>query len=149
MAMSVTATATATMFGSLPADAATNKYTAAGACSHDFGGTWANTTDGHREIWDHSLNSDIKVGDVYLMYNSASGNNCVVTLKAVYLGQATYVSANLKVEDVGSYSDKGNYLYYAAVQHAARDKCVAYSGAVFHGHDWLLSNGRANWGNCG
>ncbi|MEU8264209.1 hypothetical protein AB0C02_26740 [Micromonospora sp. NPDC048999] len=35
------------------------------------------------------------MGDVYLMYNSATGNNCAVTLKAVAVGSTTGVAASL------------------------------------------------------
>ncbi|MBP2705882.1 hypothetical protein JOL79_18915, partial [Microbispora sp. RL4-1S] len=71
--LGVSAAAVSALAGS-PAQAATNPYTPALACNNDFGGNWASTTDGHRTI--NNL-SGAKMGDVYLMYNSATGDNCV------------------------------------------------------------------------
>ncbi|MBP2708583.1 hypothetical protein JOL79_32915 [Microbispora sp. RL4-1S] len=138
--LGVSAAAVAALAGS-PAQAATNPYTPAQACNNDFGGSWASTTDGHRTISD---SKGAKVGDVYLMYNSATGDNCVTTIKAVHIGTATWVHAGLLVQG-GSWKTQGNdYKYYAAVKANATDKCVQYDGVV----DTFLS-GRYTWGNCG
>ncbi|MEU5722326.1 hypothetical protein [Micromonospora sp. NPDC047738] len=130
-------------FGS-PAHAATNPFTPAQACNNDFGGSWAQASDGHRSIYSGST----KVGDVYLMYNSATGYNCVATLKAVAIGSTTGVAASLRVEGSSWATDSGNYKYYAAKQRAARDTCVQYEGEVLYGTMWA-GNGRYTWGNCG
>ncbi|SBT46654.1 hypothetical protein [Micromonospora narathiwatensis] len=130
-------------FGS-PARAAANPYTAAQACSNDFGGSWTQVSDGHRSITD----SGTKVGDVYLMYNSATGYNCVATLKAVAVGSTTGVAARLRVEGSSWVTDSGNYKYYAAIQRSARGACVMYEGEVMNFTMWF-SNGRNAWGNCG
>jgi len=128
-----------------PAQAATNPWSAAGACANDFGGSWAYASDGHRTI---SAPDGTKVGDVYLMYNGANGHNCVVTLKAVALGSTTGVRAFLTVQGASTYNDSGSYKYYAAVDHSAVDTCVKYSGDVLYGTSWE-SAGRSTWGNCG
>ncbi|MFG2053107.1 hypothetical protein ACGFI9_03665 [Micromonospora sp. NPDC048930] len=130
-------------FGS-PARAATNPFTAAQACNNDFGGSWAQASDGHRSIYSGST----KVGDVYLMYNSATGYNCVATLKAVAIGSETGVAASLRVEGASWVTDSGNYKYYAAKQRYAADTCVMYEGEVLYGTMWAAA-GRYTWGNCG
>lgn len=127
-----------------PAQAAANPYTAASACASDFGGSWAYAADGHRTI----TAGGTKVGDVYLMYNSATGYNCVATLKAVSVGSYSGVAALVRVEGGAWAPDSGNYRYYAAVQRYAADRCVMYSGEVLYGTSWY-SNGRSSWGNCG
>lgn len=128
-----------------PAQAATNPFTAAQACNNDFGGSWANVTDGHRSI---TAPDGTKVGDVYLMYNSATGYNCVATLKRVMVGSTTGVAAEIRVEGGSWVSDSGNYKYYAAIQRSAVDKCVMYNGKVLYFTSWQ-SAGRLSWGNCG
>ena len=145
MAISILpATFAATMFGS-PAHAATNPYTAASACNNDFGGAWAYATDGHRLIYAGST----KVADVYLMYNSSSGYNCVATIKTTSVGSATWIDAALIVQGMSDFvHNQGQFKYYAAVQHSARDKCVDYMGGVYTSGRWW-TNGRAAWGNCG
>ncbi|GAA1397914.1 hypothetical protein ACFQZ4_09305 [Catellatospora coxensis] len=139
----LTVTMAVTALGS-PAQAATNPYSAAGACATDFGGSWAYASDGHRTIYADGT----KVGDVYLMYNGATAYNCVVTLKAVAVGSYSGVAAWIRVEGGSWVADSGNYKYYAAIQRSARDKCVMYSGEVLNGTMWA-ENGRSSWGNCG
>ncbi|MBP2708582.1 M23 family peptidase, partial [Microbispora sp. RL4-1S] len=109
--------------------------------NNDFGGNWASTTDGHRTI--NNL-SGAKMGDVYLMYNSATGDNCVATIKAVDVGTATHVYAGLLVQGGSWKTQNGNYKYYAAVKANATDKCVQYDGDVEY-----YAAGRYTWGNCG
>lgn len=68
-------------------------------------------------------------GRVYLLYNSANGNNCVATLKATSLGTATATSAFLEVQGSTRITDSGNFTYYAGpVRAAAPDKCVKWGG---------------------
>ncbi|MEU2615983.1 hypothetical protein ABZ570_31090 [Micromonospora sp. NPDC007271] len=131
-------------FGS-PARAAANPFTPAQACNNDFGGSWAQVSDGHRSIY---ASDGTKTGDVYLMYNSATGYNCVATLKAVAIGSTTGVAARLRVSGSSWVEDSGNYKYYAAKQRSARDACVMYEGSVLNGTMWT-GNGRYTWGNCG
>jgi hypothetical protein len=139
--LAASATSVLTMFGS-PAQAAGNPYTAASACSADFGGTWASATDGHRSIT--SPFTGAHLGDVYLMYNSATGSNCVTTIKSVSVGSETLIDANLTVQGDGPYGESGYYKYYAAVQAKANNTCVMY-----YGHVQEIVNGRWTWGNCG
>ncbi|GIH20543.1 hypothetical protein [Rugosimonospora africana] len=128
-----------------PAHAATNPYSAALACNNDFGGTWANTTDGHRSI---NASDGTKVGDVYLMYNSATGYNCVATIKQVEIGSATGMKAGIRVEGGSWVERSGNFKYYETIQRSAVDKCVMYSGDILYFTSWEGSS-RSTWGNCG
>jgi len=139
----VSAVVALTMLGS-PAQAATNPYTAAEACNNDFGGSWASTSDGHLSVYAGST----KVGDVYLMYNSSTGYNCVTTIKRVSIGTKTPVMAQVLAKGGSEYAaDSGNYKYYAAKQTYAKDTCVVYGG-------WVYYNGVYNredqdtWSNC-
>ncbi|WP_460491671.1 hypothetical protein [Dactylosporangium cerinum] len=124
-----------------PAHAATNPYTAAQACHNDWGGSWVNVSDGHRTI----VKGSTTIGNVYLMYNSAAGTNCVAVLKAASVGTATYVSAELEVQGGGTmYMDYGNFKYYDTVEGNAAGKCVKYRGFMD-----AYVGGRDTWGNCG
>ncbi|WP_203916733.1 hypothetical protein [Rugosimonospora africana] len=128
-----------------PAHAASNPYSAAQACSNDFGGSWASVTGGHQAI---TAPDGTKVGDVYLMYNSGTGYNCVATLKSVAVGSATGVEAGIRVEGGSWVYASGNFKYYETIQRSAVDKCVMYDGDVLYGTNWEGA-GRYSWGNCG
>ena len=144
LAISILSATVAAVTLASPAQAATNPFTAAQACNNDFGGSWAYASDGHRSIY---ASDGTKVGDVYLMYNSASGYNCVATLKRVAVGSTTGVSAGIRVEGGSWVYDSGNFKYYAAIQRSARDKCVMYNGEVVYFTSWQGA-GRYSWGNC-
>ena len=144
LAISVASAAVAVAGFATPAHAAANPYTAAQACNEDFGGSWAYASDGHRTI----SKDGTKVGDVYLMYNGATGFNCVVTLKAVAIGTRTGVAATLTIQGSGSFTQSDNFKYYAAKQRSAVDTCVKYDGEVLYGTSWVGA-GRSTWGNCG
>lgn len=140
--------ALAATFAGTPAQAATNPYTPQEACNHQFGGSWSSTTDGHRSVT-NQLGK--KFGDVYLMYNSATGYNCVTTIKSVWVGSATPTAAYLWVQgDDEERVDSGSFKYYAAVQWYAAGRCVQYTGYI-DASDYSDggSGGRNTWGNCG
>ncbi|MFG2054283.1 hypothetical protein ACGFI9_09635 [Micromonospora sp. NPDC048930] len=134
-------------FGS-PARAATNPYTPAQACSTDFGGSWTQVSDGHRSI---IADDGVQLGDVYLMYNSGTGYNCVTMIKTRSVGTATSIRASIKVDVEGTLrewqSDSGSYKYYAAIQRYGRGMCIQYWGSALYGGYWQ-GNGRDTWGNC-
>lgn len=140
LAVSVTA---AMMAVATPAHAATNPYTAAEACSNDWGGSWANVSDGHRTI----LKGSTTIGNIYLMYNSAAGTNCVAVIKAVSIGTKTWMSAELEVQGNGgtAYIEYGDYAYYETARGYAAGSCVKYWGFMFDDY----AGGRGTWGNCG
>jgi hypothetical protein len=147
-AVGVLMAALAAIAFSSPAQAATNPYTPQEACNHQFGGDWSSATDGHRSL---STQSGAKWGDVYLMYNSATGYNCVATIKSSYIGTASWTAADLLLYgDSTSHEDSGYYSYYAAVEAYAANKCVRYSGQIYSPdrQDGAFG-GRSTWGNCG
>ncbi|MFU8875789.1 hypothetical protein [Micromonospora sp. SL4-19] len=130
LAVLVTSTAVVVGISAAPAQAATNPYTGPSACANDFGGSWTVVTDGHRAI----KKGTATIGDVYLTYNSATGENCVATIKRIYVGTETLVGANLFIYAVAGYwHDQGNYKYYAAVKYKAAGRCVKYEGYVRSG----------------
>ncbi|CNF47489.1 Uncharacterised protein [Mycobacterium tuberculosis] len=138
---------------SSPAQAATNPYTPQSACHHDFGGSWHTVSDGHRILIDRYGNT---WGNVYLEYNSATGYNCVATIKSYWVGQPTGLTAYLIVQGAASDSaDIGEYKYYAATQQKAAGKCVQYFGEIWtpDGDSSVIngrwSKGNPQWGNCG
>jgi hypothetical protein len=130
------------------ADAATNPYTAASACHNDFGGTWVGVADNHRNV---SFDG-VKYGDVYLMWNDVTKENCVATIKRAYINQRTPTSAELLVEGSGWIWDDGEYLYYAAVKAPACNKRVRFAGEMWSpdGPPFTVATGeRFTWGNGG
>lgn len=67
---------------------------------------------------------------IYLLYNSSSGKNCVVSMKQKQLGSKTHVSAVLQTHETVKV-DSGNYSYYAGpVYLSARGECVSFGGEV-------------------
>lgn len=126
---------------------AATPYTPEAACSTDFGGTWSRTSDGHRTLT--AEYSGAKWGDVYLMYNRATGDNCVATVKTKFLGTGNSMDARVFVQGASDWKrDQGYYNYYAAVRVSASGKCVKYDGAITTSSDYAM-NGRYTWGNCG
>ena len=146
--ITVLVTALLTIAIGSPAEAATNPYTPQQACSNQFGGSWSTTTDGHRNMVDPSGD---KWGDIYLMYNSATGYNCVATIKSVYVGTLTETEAGLLVKPSDTYHEDDNYYrYYAAVQAYANNTCVQYIGFTTSVNGVVEAyGGRNTWGNCG
>lgn len=133
-----------------PAQAATSPYTPQEACNHQFGGSWSTTSDGHRSV---TTAGGATWGDVYLMYNSASGYNCVATIKSAYVGTSSEMLASLTVQGgsgQGDHQDRGFYDYYAATEAYAAGQCVEYFGIITNpsGSDGA-TGGRLTWGNCG
>lgn len=70
-------------------------------------------------------------GQVYLLYNSGNGYNCVVTLKSTNLGTPTAMSAFLEPQGSTRTTDQGSYGYYAGpVKRYAPNVCVKWGGSV-------------------
>ncbi|MFI6499751.1 N-acetylmuramoyl-L-alanine amidase [Nonomuraea typhae] len=83
---------------------------------------------GHKVIDSQALGS---AATVYLLYNAATGGNCVATIKHTSLGTATPVSAFLEVQGSARITDSGSFSYYAGpVRAAAPDKCVKWGGSA-------------------
>ncbi|AOS64612.1 hypothetical protein [Actinoalloteichus hymeniacidonis] len=107
--------------------------------------------DGVRQV---TTPSGATWGEVYLTYNNATGQNCVVTNKTSHHGTATRTVANLYVQQSGgtvrTYSDSGSYSHYANVTASGAAACVLYDGHIWDASGRVLaSGGRETWGNCG
>jgi serine/threonine-protein kinase len=73
----------------------------------------------------------VTVGKVVLMYNSANGKNCAVTLKTTQVGAASAASAYLEVQGGSRSTDSGSFQYYAGpVKASAAGVCVKWGGSV-------------------
>lgn len=89
--------------------------------------------------------SGTTLGTVQLLYDSGSGANCVVTLKAVDIGARTSMTASLTVKGGKRSSDSGKFDYYAGpVTGSAAGACVKWGGAI-DGH--RADSG--DWSHCG
>jgi hypothetical protein len=125
------------------ARAATNPYTAQGVC----GTGYVNV----RTPVDLTVakNGVYSVATLYLMYNRATGYNCVVLIKVSDVGVPTdtgvYVTANIEAPLP---HDNGMFRYYASTKVYAPHTCVQYGGhatwggAVYvsYGSDWVACN---------
>ncbi|MFE9204758.1 protein kinase [Micromonospora sp. NPDC007230] len=98
-----------------------NPYTAGQACG-----------SGYQVIDSATLTANgVRKGRVYLLYNTASGANCVVTLKDTDVGRATTVSAYLEVQGKTRVTDRGAFEYYAGpVRAGAAGACVKWGGSA-------------------
>ncbi|MGK4578969.1 hypothetical protein [Kitasatospora sp. HPMI-4] len=111
-----------------PPPAAANPYSAAKVC----GG-------GYRVVDSHSLGG----ASVYLLFNAATGSNCVVTLPD-HPGGSVAMNATLAVQGKGSASDPGSFTYYAGpVTENAPKSCVQWGGS-YQGASWT-----SGWSHCG
>ena len=106
-----------------PAQAASNPYSPQGVCGGGYG-----------VIDKHELRSGgVQLGTVYLLYNGASGRNCVVTIKERAVGKKTPMAAYLKRQGAKGNGklDYGRFGYYAGPKRvAAKNTCVQWGGAV-------------------
>ncbi|MFG3435853.1 protein kinase [Nonomuraea sp. NPDC047897] len=83
-------------------------------------------------------------GVTYQLYNNATGENCVVTMKTADIGKATSVSATLEIQGGPSRTDSGSFEYYAGpVKLQGKGKCVRFEGGAGS------SRTSSDWGNCG
>ncbi|WP_376787209.1 serine/threonine protein kinase [Micromonospora halotolerans] len=96
-------------------------YTAAQACG-----------SGYQVIDSATLTAGgVRKGRVYLLYSTAGGTNCVVTLKDTDVGQATTVTAYLEVQGKARQTESGAYRYYAGpVRASAAGACVKWGGSA-------------------
>ncbi|WP_431677280.1 acetyltransferase [Kitasatospora sp. KL5] len=88
----------------------------------------------NREVW------------TYLLYNSSTGYNCVVTVRGES-GPAVKMSARLQVQGSAEKNDTGSYTKYAGPVYAyAAGKCVRWGG-------WFSESDQSSyfsdWSHCG
>ncbi|WP_433361119.1 protein kinase domain-containing protein [Streptosporangium sp. CA-115845] len=107
-----------------------NPYTAAGVCG-----------SGYKVVNSKALGS---VATIYLLYNSAAGKNCVVTMSRYVIPAKISMNAILQVKGGSSGSNPGKFTVYAGpVRLSAVKKCVIWGGS--HGSlSW-----RSGWSHCG
>ncbi|WP_435826887.1 protein kinase domain-containing protein [Micromonospora chersina] len=73
----------------------------------------------------------VRRGRVYLLYSTAAGTNCVVTLKDTDVGRATTVTTYLEVQGKARQTASGSYQYYAGpVRASAAGVCVKWGGSA-------------------
>ncbi len=111
-----------------PAVTSTNPYTATAICGSGF--TVSDT---------HSLGG----ANIYLLYNAATGQNCVTTVVTAPRG-AVALNATLSVQGGASASNPGTFTYYAGpVKLAAPGVCVQWGGS-YNSVSWT-----SGWSHCG
>lgn len=80
----------------------------------------------------------------YLLYDAATGRNCVITLSKYVVPGKIKMSAVLQVQGGGSAADSGSYTVYAGpLRLAAPRKCVIWGGG-YGSATW-----RSGWSHCG
>ncbi|MFB7663529.1 hypothetical protein ACFC1R_06195 [Kitasatospora sp. NPDC056138] len=111
-----------------PSKAAANPYSAGQLCG-----------SGYKVIDSHSLGG----ASVYLLFNSATGTNCVATLADQIRGPVP-MNATLTVQGGGAASDPGTFTEYAGpVTEHASNTCVKWGGS-YQGNAWT-----SGWSHCG
>ncbi len=110
-----------------PSPATGNPYSAAQVCG-----------SGYSVIDTHNLGD----ATVYLLYNSATGDNCVTTLAANPAG-AVSMNATLAVQGGNSANNPGTFTYYAGpvVEHAP-SACVEWGGS------YKTASWTSGWSHC-
>lgn len=84
--------------------------------------------DGFGVINKHKLGD---AGNIFLLYNNGTGENCVTTVKSGALDKKTAASATLQVEGGQAVEDTGKFQYYAGpVKQKAAGSCVKWGGSL-------------------
>ncbi|WP_198042326.1 hypothetical protein [Kitasatospora azatica] len=111
-----------------PSPVATNPYSPGQVCGSGYG-----------VIDSHGLGE----ATIYLLYNNATGVDCVVTL-AAHPNGAVPMNATLAVQGGASTSNPGNFVDYAGpVTEHAPHICVSWGGS-YRGTSWT-----SGWSHCG
>ncbi|GAA3417260.1 serine/threonine-protein kinase [Streptosporangium vulgare] len=107
-----------------------NPYTATGVCG-----------SGYKVVDSRALGS---AATVYLLYNTAQGRNCVVTMSRYVFPSKIAMNAILQVKGGAAASNPGRFTVYAGpVRLPAAKKCVIWGGS--HGSlSW-----KSGWSHCG
>ncbi|MDH6129081.1 CHAP domain-containing protein [Kitasatospora sp. GP82] len=110
------------------ATGSSNPYTPAAVCGSGFG-----------VVDSHALPGAV----VYLLFNGATGQNCVTTMATHPVGQVA-MDATLAAQGGASASNPGSFTYYAGpVTLAAPKVCVQWGGS-YAGASWT-----SDWSHCG
>ncbi|MEV4896632.1 hypothetical protein AB0K48_45460 [Nonomuraea sp. NPDC055795] len=96
---------------------------------------------GFKTVNSHALGDK---ATIYLMYNSAQGKNCVVTMSRLMYTDKMRMNAILQVKGGASGSNPGSFTAYAGpVRLAALKKCVIWGGS------WGNLSWKSGWSHCG
>lgn len=107
-----------------------NPYTVGQVCGSGF-----------KTVNSHALGDK---ATIYLMYNSAQGKNCVVTMSRLLYPGKVSMNAILQVKGGGSGANPGSFTAYAGpVRLAALKKCVIWGGS------WGNLSWKSGWSHCG
>ncbi|GAA0846290.1 protein kinase [Streptosporangium amethystogenes subsp. fukuiense] len=107
-----------------------NPYTATGVCG-----------SGYKVVNSKALGS---VATIYLLYSSAAGKNCVVTMSKYVIPAKISMNAILQVKGGSSGSNPGKFTVYAGpVRLSAAKKCVIWGG-TYGSLSW-----KSGWSHCG
>ncbi|MFI6322645.1 protein kinase [Nonomuraea sp. NPDC050556] len=80
---------------------------------------------------------------IFLLYNTAAGKNCVVTMSKLIYPNKVPMNAILQVQGGGSGTNPGNFEAYAGpVRQAAVKKCVIWGGS------WKNLTWKSGWSHC-
>lgn len=125
---STTTSAAASATQSTSSAGTPNKYTATQVCGSGF------------KVID---SRGITGATIYLLYNSSTEYNCVVTLATTVNGSVS-MNATLAVQGGSSGSNAGSFTYYAGpVKEHAPSECVKWGGS-YKSSSWTSS-----WSHCG
>jgi hypothetical protein len=90
----------------------------------------------------------IHLGTTFLMWNGATGRNCVVTIKYRGVGRPNYVGASIEKRGGRVRSDGDVYRYYAGPRRVhAPGACVRWTGYVSIS-EGLGDGFVSKWGHC-
>ncbi|MFB9251865.1 protein kinase [Sphaerisporangium melleum] len=106
-----------------------NPYTAAGLCGSGF-----------KVIDSHGLGA----ATVYLLYNGATGKNCVATLSRHVVPQKIKMGVVLQVKGGATAADSGAYTAYAGPVRLAAGKVCVIWGGTYGTTTW-----KSAWSHCG
>jgi hypothetical protein len=97
---------------------------------------------------EHHRDDGIHLGTTFLMWNAATGRNCVVTIEYYKVGQPNYVGASIQKRGGQIRSDGDVYRYYAGPRRVhAPGTCVRWTGYVTISE--TLGDGFVSkWGHC-
>ncbi|GAA3466706.1 serine/threonine protein kinase [Nonomuraea roseola] len=96
---------------------------------------------GYKVINSHALGAK---ATIYLLYNTAAGKNCVITMSKYVVPAKISMNAILQVKGGASGSNPGKFSTYSGpVRLAAVKKCVIWGGS------WGTLTWKSGWSHCG
>ena len=94
--------------------------------------------------------SNVKYGDIYLMYNSGTGKNCAVVIRTSYVGTSTMLDAGLLVQAAApGWSRSATISTTPRRRRLPATSAWQYDGWIQGTTGDWANGGRYTWGNCG